>query len=228
MKGTKIAIIIIASVMVTVGTTLTLILQQQQQVNAASLRHPIENSIIQSAGADHRSQHSNQENLCYKGKICRQSNVDQGTLGNDNSVTGFADQSTTNTTTNAATSGPAGPDAGAKGDPGPPGPAGVKGDQGPIGTAGSPRRLVVTQHVTEFVPIAAGSAKSIIASCDVSLGEAVTGGGYQLAPIETPPTIIFNGSPLDGSNSSWQVDAFNPGSGTASVSAIAQCARLVP
>jgi hypothetical protein len=41
--------------MVTMGTTLTLILQQQQQqqqINAASLRNPIENA--------------NQENLCYR------------------------------------------------------------------------------------------------------------------------------------------------------------------
>ena len=41
----------------------------------------------------------NQENLCYRTNICRQANDGQNTLGNDNSVTGFADQSTTNTTT---------------------------------------------------------------------------------------------------------------------------------
>jgi hypothetical protein len=45
--------------MVTMGTTLTLILQQQQQqqqqqVNAASLRNPIENGTIQSVGVDHK------------------------------------------------------------------------------------------------------------------------------------------------------------------------------
>lgn len=57
-------------------------------------------------------------------------------MGNDNSVSGFADQSTTNTTTaNAPTSGPAVPVAGAKGDPGA---QGVKGDQGPAGPQGNP------------------------------------------------------------------------------------------
>lgn len=34
-----------------------------------------------------------QENLCYRANTCRQSNVGQNTLGNDNQVTGFADQS---------------------------------------------------------------------------------------------------------------------------------------
>jgi hypothetical protein len=34
-----------------------------------------------------------QENLCYRTNTCRQSDVGQNTLGNDNQVTGFADQS---------------------------------------------------------------------------------------------------------------------------------------
>src|SRR6476660_1134282 len=76
MKNTKNAIIIIASIMVIAGTTLTPVLQQQ--VNAA----------IQL-----RNQHMNQENLCYRTNTCRQSDVGQNTLGNDNSVTGFTDQS---------------------------------------------------------------------------------------------------------------------------------------
>ena len=81
MKSTKIAIIILASVMATMGTNLTLILQQQrqqqqQQVTAASLRNPIENRTIQSVGVDHKSQDSNQENLCYRSNGCRHSNVD--------------------------------------------------------------------------------------------------------------------------------------------------------
>jgi hypothetical protein len=62
--------------MVIVGTTLIPVLQQQ--VNAA----------IQL-----RSQHMDQENLCYRTNTCRQSDVGQNTLGNDNQVTGFADQS---------------------------------------------------------------------------------------------------------------------------------------
>jgi hypothetical protein len=76
MKNTKNAIIMIASIMVIVGTTLTPTLLQQ--VNAA----------IQL-----RSQHMNQENLCFRSNTCRQSDVGQNTLGNDNQVTGFADQS---------------------------------------------------------------------------------------------------------------------------------------
>jgi hypothetical protein len=35
----------------------------------------------------------NQQNLCYRANTCRQSDVGQNTLGNDNQVTGFADQS---------------------------------------------------------------------------------------------------------------------------------------
>ena len=42
-----------------------------------------------------RQQHLNQENVCYRGQICKNSNVAPQTLGNDNSVTGFADQSNT-------------------------------------------------------------------------------------------------------------------------------------
>jgi hypothetical protein len=74
MKNTKYGIIMIASIMVIVGTTLTPTLQQQ--VNAAL-----------------KSQHIDQENLCFRSNTCRQSNVGQNTLGNDNQVTGFADQS---------------------------------------------------------------------------------------------------------------------------------------
>jgi type II secretory pathway pseudopilin PulG len=74
MKNTKYGIIMIASIMVIVGTTLTPTLQQQ--VNAAL-----------------KSQHIDQENLCFRSNTCRQSDVGQNTLGNDNSVTGFADQS---------------------------------------------------------------------------------------------------------------------------------------
>jgi hypothetical protein len=52
------------------------------------------------------NQSINQENLCFRSNTCRQSEIGQNTLGNDNSVTGFADQSdniqqttTANTTT---------------------------------------------------------------------------------------------------------------------------------
>ena len=46
-----------------------------------------------SANLSHRDQHMNQQNLCYRANTCRQSDVGQNTLGNDNQVTGFADQS---------------------------------------------------------------------------------------------------------------------------------------
>ena len=46
-----------------------------------------------SVNRDHRDQHIGQENLCFRSNTCRQSDVGQNTLGNDNQVTGFADQS---------------------------------------------------------------------------------------------------------------------------------------
>jgi hypothetical protein len=67
MKNTKNAIIILASILVIVGTTLTPTLLQQ--VNAA---------------LQLRNQHIDQENLCYSTNTCRQSDVGQNTLGNDN------------------------------------------------------------------------------------------------------------------------------------------------
>ena len=59
--------------------------------NTSSLKQGIRGSI--GVNLYHRSQNMNQENLCYRTNTCRQSNVGQNTLGNDNSVTGFADQS---------------------------------------------------------------------------------------------------------------------------------------
>jgi hypothetical protein len=46
-----------------------------------------------SVNREHRDQHIGQENLCFRANTCRQSNAGQNTLGNDNQVTGFADQS---------------------------------------------------------------------------------------------------------------------------------------
>jgi hypothetical protein len=46
-----------------------------------------------SVNLEHREQHMDQENLCYRANICIQANDGQNTLGNDNSITGFADQS---------------------------------------------------------------------------------------------------------------------------------------
>jgi hypothetical protein len=59
--------------------------------DTSSLKHVISDGI--SVNLEHRDQHMNQENLCYRDNTCRQSSVGQNTLGNDNSVTGFDDQS---------------------------------------------------------------------------------------------------------------------------------------
>jgi hypothetical protein len=77
MKNTKTSIILIVSIMVIVGTTLTPTLHQR----------------VTAVAIEARSQHMDQENLCYRANICRQANDGQNTLGNDNSITGFVDQS---------------------------------------------------------------------------------------------------------------------------------------
>jgi hypothetical protein len=59
--------------------------------DTSSLKHAIRDGV--SVNLEHRDQHMDQENLCYRANTCRQSNTGQNTLGNDNSVTGFADQS---------------------------------------------------------------------------------------------------------------------------------------
>jgi hypothetical protein len=59
--------------------------------DTASLKHAIRDGVT--VNLQHRDQHMNQENLCYRTNTCRQSDVGQNTLGNDNSVTGFGDQS---------------------------------------------------------------------------------------------------------------------------------------
>ncbi len=57
----------------------------------SSLKHGIRDGVT--VNLEHRSQHMDQENLCYRANACRQANDGQNTLGNDNSVTGFTDQS---------------------------------------------------------------------------------------------------------------------------------------
>jgi hypothetical protein len=59
--------------------------------DTSSLKHAIREGVT--VNLEHRDQHMDQENLCYRDNTCRQSDVGQNTLGNDNSVTGFADQS---------------------------------------------------------------------------------------------------------------------------------------
>jgi hypothetical protein len=115
-KNTKTSIIMIALVMVVAGTTLAPIQSYAARSSGfpdtSSLKDGICDGI--SVNLEHRDQHMNQENLCYRTNTCRQSNVGQNTLGNDNSVTGFADQSdniqqaasTNNTTTPTTTTMP--------------------------------------------------------------------------------------------------------------------------
>jgi hypothetical protein len=59
--------------------------------DTSSLKHAVRDGV--SANLSHRDQHLNQQNLCYRTNTCRQSDVGQNTQGNDNQVTGFADQS---------------------------------------------------------------------------------------------------------------------------------------
>jgi hypothetical protein len=60
-------------------------------IDTTALKNAIRDGI--SVHLQHSDQHMNQLNLCYRSNVCRQSNVGQNTLGNDNSVTGFTDQS---------------------------------------------------------------------------------------------------------------------------------------
>ena len=83
----------VASVLVA-GTVLAPIQSFARSGNFAdtpSLKHSILDGV--SVNLKHRDQHMNQENLCYRDNTCRDANAGHNTLGNDNSVTGFADQS---------------------------------------------------------------------------------------------------------------------------------------
>jgi hypothetical protein len=213
-RNTKIAFIVMASMIVTMGAATLIPVIKQPQANAASLR-----------------QHSNLLNNCFRSKECRDSNVDQGTLGNDNSVTGFGDLS--DTTTNI-TSTPNSALPGAKGDPGPQGIAGVNGSngadgatgaQGPAGPAGSPRTLVVTEREGAFVTAPSGGFGTATAECRV--GEIATGGGYIIGAGDVNNRVITTSEALVF-NTGWIVQLFNPGPNDSTVKARAECASLVP
>jgi hypothetical protein len=80
--------------------------------DTSSIKQGIRNGV--NVNQEHRDEHINQENICFRTHTCRQSDVGQNTLGNDNSITGFADQSdniqqsaaVTPTTANKTTSTP--------------------------------------------------------------------------------------------------------------------------
>jgi hypothetical protein len=157
-----IVIIVITSVIVSTGTaTFIPIIKQQPQANAASLR-----------------QHSILVNNCLRSKTCRDSNVDQGTLGNDNSVTGSADQSdTAPANTSAAHNGAQGAQ-GAKGETGvqgAKGETGVQGAKGDTGAAGPVKSLTIRRVDTEFT-FSPTQEHTVHATC--SREEVLTGGGF--------------------------------------------------
>jgi hypothetical protein len=91
MKFTNIVLAAVAatSLMLT-GTILMLIQPYASGISNPSLRDAFDEIR---ADLNSTSQSINQDNICFKSDNCRQSEVGQNTKGNDNSVTGFADQS---------------------------------------------------------------------------------------------------------------------------------------
>jgi hypothetical protein len=129
------------------------------------------------ANLENRNQHLNQQGNCMRNDGCATSDVGQGTLGNDNKITGFTDQSNNTTTANAATSGPIGPagPAGAKGLKGNPGAPGARGAVGPAG----PDKILSTREVAGSSTRIADFQTRNVVSLDCASDEAITGGGWQ-------------------------------------------------
>ena len=129
------------------------------------------------ADLENTDQNINQENVCFRSDICRQSEVGQNTQGNDNQVTGFADQSDNNqqsTTANKTTPTPTPT----------PTTATLKVIKIVSGrTTGTPSNF--TMHVSGNNPIPANFAGS-------SAGVDVTLGAGAFAVTETGPTSAFN------------------------------------
>jgi hypothetical protein len=90
--------IIALSVFTAMASLLVVANLYSPQAYASVLRHPIRNHFsledLQTKSW-HKNQHLNQVNICYRSLICNNSNVALQTLGHDNSITGFADQSST-------------------------------------------------------------------------------------------------------------------------------------
>ena len=88
--------IALAASMVVAGISLAP-LQQQPGYAAKAEKH--EQNTIQNVRDNFEKrnaasqQHMDQENLCLRAGECSNSNVGEQTLGNDNSITGFSDQS---------------------------------------------------------------------------------------------------------------------------------------
>jgi hypothetical protein len=102
MEHKKFAVVIIAAVLASLMLAGTILAPIQSYAAAkrgteadfpdtSSLKHAVRDGVT--ANLSHKDQHMNQQNLCYRANTCRQSDVGQNTQGNDNQVTGFADQS---------------------------------------------------------------------------------------------------------------------------------------
>ena len=94
-------------------------------------------------------QNLNQDNLCHRSDGCEQANEGQQIEGNDNTASGFNDQSTTNTSSLSSSSGPQGQQ-------------GQAGPRGEPGTAGPTQSAVVTQRTgtaTTITPVFLGLQK---------------------------------------------------------------------
>ena len=158
-------------------------------------------------------QNLNQDNLCHRSDGCEQANEGQQIEGNDNTASGFNDQSTTNTES-LSSIGPQGQQ----------GPAGPKGEPG---TAGPTRTAVVTERPGDAATIIPGTFGFPEASCNP--GEIATGGGYRFTPsgagVTTPH---ISGSRASADNLGWAIEAFNPGTSDTSVIPFAECLKLVP
>lgn len=226
------AIIIIALATLVTGSILYPIMGKKQQAYASSLTSSFKDNTNKDLLV--RQQHLNQENVCYRGQICKNSNVAPQTLGNDNSVTTFADQSNTNNTPAAPSTmslvGPQGPkgDKGDKGDTGPPGPQGERGPQGVQGPAGPPRTLAVTERQGNPATIQPDQLGVSIASCNP--GEIIIGGRVNVdlgVGVNAYPFVVSGGS--NAAANWWSIDEFNPSTtGITTITATAECASLVP
>jgi hypothetical protein len=82
------------------GTIFYPMVRKQQAYSVSSTTHQFKSeeeaavrSSLEQRNQEQQQQHMDQENLCLRAGKCSNSNVGEQILGNDNSVTGFADQS---------------------------------------------------------------------------------------------------------------------------------------
>lgn len=121
--------------------------------------------------------------------------------------------------------GPQGP-AGQKGDTGDTGPQGAQGPQGLTGSqgpAGPDKGLQVTQRLGDLVVVPPGSFGLSVAECNAD--EVVTGGGMSF---QDNSNVINPGHISQSVQPTWQVGYSNPGPDAVTISAIAECTKLVP